>query len=190
MFCAWRKLRWSSAGMSQSRRTARSAASLSRTLRCRKETLKQITLTGISPLTWCGAWRPASCTTFPHSPSNAAITRRTPVSLPPRWYEPVGTHIKPTQVTVSLVDGQFINAYFCAGPRRVEELQVVNVTSSQVWLSWLVPMATVDRVHVSLLPSDGSEAQTAVLNTSTTEYSFRSASAPNSSQTCSFTLVH
>uniref|UniRef100_A0A3P8UNW3 Sushi, nidogen and EGF-like domain-containing protein 1 n=1 Tax=Cynoglossus semilaevis TaxID=244447 RepID=A0A3P8UNW3_CYNSE len=59
-------------------------------------------------------------------------------------------------------------------PRRVEELQVVNVTSSEVWLSWLVPMATVDRVHVSLLPSDGSEAQTAVLNTSTTEYSFSS----------------
>nr|XP_043900380.1 sushi, nidogen and EGF-like domain-containing protein 1 isoform X1 [Solea senegalensis] len=62
-------------------------------------------------------------------------------------------------------------------PRRVEELQVVNASSSQVWLSWLVQAArhaAVSRVHVSLLPSDGSEARTAVLNTSTTEYSFSS----------------
>lgn len=66
------------------------------------------------------------------------------------------------------------------GPRRVEQLQVVNVSSSQVWLSWLVQAArhaAVSRVHVSLLPSDGSEARTAVLNTSTTEHTFRSASA-------------
>ncbi|XP_028259487.1 sushi, nidogen and EGF-like domain-containing protein 1 isoform X2 [Parambassis ranga] len=64
-------------------------------------------------------------------------------------------------------------------PRRVEQLQVVNVSSSQVWLSWLVQAAlhaTVSRVHVSLLPLDGSEARTAVLNTSTTEYTFSSLS--------------
>uniref|UniRef100_A0A3B4VL62 Sushi, nidogen and EGF-like domain-containing protein 1 n=1 Tax=Seriola dumerili TaxID=41447 RepID=A0A3B4VL62_SERDU len=62
-------------------------------------------------------------------------------------------------------------------PRRVEQLQVVNVSSSQVWLSWLVQAArhaAVSRVHVSLLPSDGSEARTAVLNTSTTEHTFSS----------------
>uniref|UniRef100_A0AAQ5XT91 Sushi, nidogen and EGF-like domain-containing protein 1 n=1 Tax=Amphiprion ocellaris TaxID=80972 RepID=A0AAQ5XT91_AMPOC len=47
-------------------------------------------------------------------------------------------------------------------PRRVEQLQVVNVSSSQVWLTWLVQAArhaAVSRVHVSLLPSDGSEAR-------------------------------
>uniref|UniRef100_A0A8D2ZIQ1 Sushi, nidogen and EGF-like domains 1 n=1 Tax=Scophthalmus maximus TaxID=52904 RepID=A0A8D2ZIQ1_SCOMX len=62
-------------------------------------------------------------------------------------------------------------------PRRVEQLQVVNVSSSQVWLSWLVQAArhaAVSRVHVSLLPSDGTEARTAVLNTSTAEYTFSS----------------
>lgn len=66
------------------------------------------------------------------------------------------------------------------GPRRVEQLQVVNVSSSQVWLSWLVQAArhtAVSRVHVSLLPSDGSQARTAVLNTSTSEHTFRSAPA-------------
>uniref|UniRef100_A0A3Q3WAJ4 Sushi, nidogen and EGF-like domain-containing protein 1 n=1 Tax=Mola mola TaxID=94237 RepID=A0A3Q3WAJ4_MOLML len=60
-------------------------------------------------------------------------------------------------------------------PRRVEQLQVVNVSSSQVWLSWLVQAArhaAVSRVHVSLLPSDGGKARTAVLNSSTTEHSF------------------
>lgn len=70
-----------------------------------------------------------------------------------------------------------ISLCFCVGPRRVEQLQVVNVSSSQVWLSWLVQAArhaAASRVHVSLLPSDGSEARTAVLNTSTTEYTFRS----------------
>ncbi|KAE8294410.1 Sushi, nidogen and EGF-like domain-containing protein 1 [Larimichthys crocea] len=62
-------------------------------------------------------------------------------------------------------------------PRRVEQLQVINVTSSQVWLSWLVQAArhaAVSRVHLSLLPSDGSEARTVVLNTSTTEHTFSS----------------
>uniref|UniRef100_A0A7N6BGB5 Sushi, nidogen and EGF-like domains 1 n=1 Tax=Anabas testudineus TaxID=64144 RepID=A0A7N6BGB5_ANATE len=62
-------------------------------------------------------------------------------------------------------------------PRRVEELQVVNVSSSQVWLSWLIQAArhtAVSGVLVSLLPSDGSETRTAVLNTSTTEYTFSS----------------
>ncbi|XP_055363642.1 sushi, nidogen and EGF-like domain-containing protein 1 isoform X2 [Betta splendens] len=62
-------------------------------------------------------------------------------------------------------------------PWRVEELQVVNVSSSQVWLSWLVQAArhaAVSRVLVSLLPSDWSEARTVVLNTSTTAYTFSS----------------
>lgn len=62
-------------------------------------------------------------------------------------------------------------------PRQVEQLQVVNVSSSQVWLSWLVQAArhaAVSRVHVSLLPSDGSEARTVVLNTSSTEHTFSS----------------
>lgn len=62
------------------------------------------------------------------------------------------------------------------GPEPVEQLQVVNVSSSQVWLSWLVQAArhaAVSRVHVSLLPSGGGEARTAVLNTSTTEHTFR-----------------
>ncbi|XP_068447252.1 sushi, nidogen and EGF-like domain-containing protein 1 isoform X3 [Clinocottus analis] len=62
-------------------------------------------------------------------------------------------------------------------PQPVEQLQVVNVSSSQVWLSWLVQAArhaAVSRVRVSLLPSDGSEARTAVLNTSTTESTFSS----------------
>ncbi|XP_047442765.1 sushi, nidogen and EGF-like domain-containing protein 1 isoform X2 [Mugil cephalus] len=62
-------------------------------------------------------------------------------------------------------------------PRPVEQLQVVNVSSSQVWLSWMVQAArhaAVSRVHVSLAPSDGTETRTAVLNASTTEYTFRS----------------
>nr|XP_020465574.1 sushi, nidogen and EGF-like domain-containing protein 1 isoform X2 [Monopterus albus] len=65
-------------------------------------------------------------------------------------------------------------------PRRVEQLQVVNISSSQVWLHWSVRAtrhAAVSRVHVSLLSSHGSEARTAVLNTSTTEYTFSSLSA-------------
>ncbi|XP_024857944.1 sushi, nidogen and EGF-like domain-containing protein 1 isoform X2 [Kryptolebias marmoratus] len=65
-------------------------------------------------------------------------------------------------------------------PQRVEQLQVVNVSSSQVWLSWLVQAAhhaTVSRVHVSLVPSDGSKTQTAALNTSTAEYTFSSLQA-------------
>uniref|UniRef100_A0A3P9BQA7 Sushi, nidogen and EGF like domains 1 n=1 Tax=Maylandia zebra TaxID=106582 RepID=A0A3P9BQA7_9CICH len=62
-------------------------------------------------------------------------------------------------------------------PQPAEQLQVVNVSSSQVWLQWLVQAArhaAVSRVHVSLLPSDGREGRTAVLNTSTTEYTFSS----------------
>uniref|UniRef100_A0A8C6L8Y8 Sushi, nidogen and EGF like domains 1 n=1 Tax=Nothobranchius furzeri TaxID=105023 RepID=A0A8C6L8Y8_NOTFU len=60
-------------------------------------------------------------------------------------------------------------------PRRVEQLQMVNVSSSQVWLSWLVRAAhhaAVSRVLVSLTPSEGSEPHTAVLNASTTEHTF------------------
>uniref|UniRef100_A0A668A7E5 Sushi, nidogen and EGF like domains 1 n=1 Tax=Myripristis murdjan TaxID=586833 RepID=A0A668A7E5_9TELE len=48
-------------------------------------------------------------------------------------------------------------------PRRVEQLQVVNVSSSQVWLRWLVQAArhaAVSQVRVSLTPSDGSGART------------------------------
>lgn len=66
------------------------------------------------------------------------------------------------------------------GPRRVEQLQVLNVSSSQVWLRWLVQAArhaAVSQVRVSLMPSDGSGARTALLNASTTEHSFRSGSA-------------
>ncbi|XP_031586368.1 sushi, nidogen and EGF-like domain-containing protein 1 [Oreochromis aureus] len=62
-------------------------------------------------------------------------------------------------------------------PQPAEQLQVVNVSSSQVWLQWLVQAArhaAVSRVHVSLLPSDGREGRTAVFNTSTTEYTFSS----------------
>ncbi|XP_034035125.1 sushi, nidogen and EGF-like domain-containing protein 1 [Thalassophryne amazonica] len=62
-------------------------------------------------------------------------------------------------------------------PRQVEQLEVVNVSSSQVWLRWLVQAArhaAVSRVHVSLLPSDGSKARTVILNTSTTEHTFSS----------------
>uniref|UniRef100_A0A8C2XCD3 Sushi, nidogen and EGF like domains 1 n=1 Tax=Cyclopterus lumpus TaxID=8103 RepID=A0A8C2XCD3_CYCLU len=62
-------------------------------------------------------------------------------------------------------------------PQPVEQLQVVNVSSSQVWLSWLVQVArhaAISGVRVSLWPSDGSEARTAVLNTSATEHSFSS----------------
>ncbi|XP_056132458.1 LOW QUALITY PROTEIN: sushi, nidogen and EGF-like domain-containing protein 1 [Lampris incognitus] len=62
-------------------------------------------------------------------------------------------------------------------PRRIEQLQVVNVSSSQVWLQWQVQAArhaAVSQLRVSLVPSDGSGARTAVLNTSTTEYTFSS----------------
>lgn len=63
-----------------------------------------------------------------------------------------------------------------AGPPRVEKLQLVNVSSSHVWLSWLVQAAhhaAVSRVHVSITPSDGTEALTVALNASITEHSFR-----------------
>ncbi|XP_060775760.1 sushi, nidogen and EGF-like domain-containing protein 1 isoform X2 [Neoarius graeffei] len=62
-------------------------------------------------------------------------------------------------------------------PRKVEQLQVVNVSSSQVWIQWLVKAgwhAAVNLVRVSLVPSDGSGTRTAVLNASVTEYSFSS----------------
>ncbi|KAM8874516.1 sushi, nidogen and EGF-like domain-containing protein 1 isoform 2-T2 [Spinachia spinachia] len=62
-------------------------------------------------------------------------------------------------------------------PQPAEQLQAVNVSSSEVWLSWLVQAAhhaAVSRVHVSLTPSDGGEARTAVLNASATEHSFSS----------------
>ncbi|KAL1023372.1 hypothetical protein UPYG_G00039960 [Umbra pygmaea] len=62
-------------------------------------------------------------------------------------------------------------------PRRVDQLQVVNVSSSQVWLRWMVQAArhtSVSQVRLSLVPSDGSGARTALLNTSTMEYTFSS----------------
>ncbi|XP_052455414.1 sushi, nidogen and EGF-like domain-containing protein 1 [Carassius gibelio] len=60
-------------------------------------------------------------------------------------------------------------------PRKVEQLEVVNVSSSQVWLRWLVHVghhAGVSQVRVSLVPADGSGPRTAVLNSSVTEYTF------------------
>ncbi|KAI4888995.1 hypothetical protein NFI96_019092, partial [Prochilodus magdalenae] len=62
-------------------------------------------------------------------------------------------------------------------PRKVEQLQVVNVSSSQVWLRWLVQAgrhAAVSLLRLSLVPSDGSGPRTAILNTSVTEYTFSS----------------
>ncbi|XP_076872164.1 LOW QUALITY PROTEIN: sushi, nidogen and EGF-like domain-containing protein 1, partial [Brachyhypopomus gauderio] len=62
-------------------------------------------------------------------------------------------------------------------PRKVEQLQVVNVSSSQVRLRWLLQgggNSTVSLVRVSLVPSDGSGPRTAVLNASATEYAFSS----------------
>ncbi|XP_062853195.1 sushi, nidogen and EGF-like domain-containing protein 1 [Trichomycterus rosablanca] len=62
-------------------------------------------------------------------------------------------------------------------PRKVEHLQVMNVSSSQVWLRWVLQtgwQAAVDLVRVSLVPSDGSGARPSVLNASVTNYSFSS----------------
>ncbi|XP_072540201.1 sushi, nidogen and EGF-like domain-containing protein 1 isoform X2 [Salminus brasiliensis] len=62
-------------------------------------------------------------------------------------------------------------------PRKVEQLQVVNVSSSQVWLRWLVQAGqhtAVSLLRVSLVPSDGSGPRTAILNTSVTDYTFSS----------------
>uniref|UniRef100_A0A672SV00 Sushi, nidogen and EGF like domains 1 n=1 Tax=Sinocyclocheilus grahami TaxID=75366 RepID=A0A672SV00_SINGR len=50
-------------------------------------------------------------------------------------------------------------------PRKVEQLEVVNVSSSQVWLRWLVHVgrhAAISQVRVSLVPADGSGPRTAV----------------------------
>uniref|UniRef100_A0A8C2B612 Sushi, nidogen and EGF-like domains 1 n=1 Tax=Cyprinus carpio TaxID=7962 RepID=A0A8C2B612_CYPCA len=60
-------------------------------------------------------------------------------------------------------------------PRKVEQLEVVDVSSSQVWLRWLVHVGrhvAVSQVRVSLVPADGSGPRTAVLNSNVTEYSF------------------
>uniref|UniRef100_A0AAY4ES26 Sushi, nidogen and EGF-like domain-containing protein 1 n=1 Tax=Denticeps clupeoides TaxID=299321 RepID=A0AAY4ES26_9TELE len=62
-------------------------------------------------------------------------------------------------------------------PRKVEQLHVVNVSSSQVWLKWLLQAdrhASVSQLRLSLTPSDSSGARTTVLNTSVTEYTFSS----------------
>lgn len=69
-----------------------------------------------------------------------------------------------------------------SGPRKVEQLEVVDVSSSQVWLRWLVHVgrhAGVSQVRVSLVPADGSGPRTAVLNSSVTEYTFRSVMTQN-----------
>ncbi|KAL4630710.1 sushi, nidogen and EGF-like domain-containing protein 1 [Arapaima gigas] len=62
-------------------------------------------------------------------------------------------------------------------PQKVEKLQVVNVSSSQVWLSWILQVArhsAVSQVRLSLIPSDGSGTRIALLNTTVTDYSFSS----------------
>lgn len=59
----------------------------------------------------------------------------------------------------------------------MEQLEIVNVSSFQVWLQWLVHVgrhAAISQVRVSLVPADGSGPRTAVLNSSVTEYTFRS----------------
>uniref|UniRef100_A0A3B3QTF5 Sushi, nidogen and EGF like domains 1 n=1 Tax=Paramormyrops kingsleyae TaxID=1676925 RepID=A0A3B3QTF5_9TELE len=68
-------------------------------------------------------------------------------------------------------------AFIRTRPQKAEELQVVNVSSSQIWLSWRVqtaPHSAVSQVRVSLVPSDGGGAHIALLNASITEYSFSS----------------
>uniref|UniRef100_A0A9J7ZNY4 Sushi, nidogen and EGF-like domains 1 n=1 Tax=Cyprinus carpio carpio TaxID=630221 RepID=A0A9J7ZNY4_CYPCA len=55
-------------------------------------------------------------------------------------------------------------------PRKVEQLEVVNVSSSQVWLRWLVHVgrhAGVSQVRVSLVPADGSGPRTLCVTHST-----------------------
>ncbi|XP_063058064.1 sushi, nidogen and EGF-like domain-containing protein 1 isoform X2 [Engraulis encrasicolus] len=62
-------------------------------------------------------------------------------------------------------------------PRKVEQLEVTNVSSSQVWLRWLLRAAhhaSVSQVRLSLSPADGSAARTATLNASVTDYVFSS----------------
>ena len=66
-----------------------------------------------------------------------------------------------------------------AGPRAVEQLAVVNVSSTAVWLSWLVQAArhaAATQLRLSLLPANASGARTALLNGSVSEFSFRSVS--------------
>ncbi|XP_057193174.1 sushi, nidogen and EGF-like domain-containing protein 1 isoform X9 [Triplophysa rosa] len=60
-------------------------------------------------------------------------------------------------------------------PRKVEQLEVVNVSSSQVWLRWLVLVnrhTAVSQVRVSLVPADGGRPRTAILNSNVSEYTF------------------
>ncbi|XP_051928957.1 sushi, nidogen and EGF-like domain-containing protein 1 isoform X1 [Hippocampus zosterae] len=64
-------------------------------------------------------------------------------------------------------------------PRRVEHLQVSNVSSSEVWLSWSLNIKTtrhapVSRIRVTLTPEDGGQAHTALLNATTSEHAFSS----------------
>lgn len=77
-------------------------------------------------------------------------------------------------------DVKFAHMFFlCSvlGPRKVEHLEVVNVSSSQVWLRWLVQVnrhTAVHQVRVSLVPEDGGRPRTAILNSNVSEYTFRS----------------
>lgn len=64
------------------------------------------------------------------------------------------------------------------GPQRVEHLQVLNVSSSEVWLSWSLNIKTtrhapVSRIRVTLTPEDGGQAHTVLLNANTSEHAFR-----------------
>ncbi|XP_061680966.1 rootletin isoform X3 [Syngnathoides biaculeatus] len=64
-------------------------------------------------------------------------------------------------------------------PRRVERLQVSNVSSSEVRLSWSFNVKTarhapVSGVRVTLTSEDGGDTRTALLNASTSEHTFSS----------------
>ncbi|XP_056460177.1 sushi, nidogen and EGF-like domain-containing protein 1 [Gadus chalcogrammus] len=62
-------------------------------------------------------------------------------------------------------------------PLAVEQLAVVNVSSTAVWLSWLVQAArhaAATQLRLSLVPADGGGARTALLNGSATQFSFSS----------------
>ncbi|XP_072771226.1 sushi, nidogen and EGF-like domain-containing protein 1 [Nerophis lumbriciformis] len=59
-------------------------------------------------------------------------------------------------------------------PRRAELLQVVNVSSSQVRVRWMVKSTRHSRTLLTLSLSDGSQHHSALLNSTTTDYTFSS----------------
>lgn len=74
-----------------------------------------------------------------------------------------------------------------SGPRRAEQLQVVNITSSQVCVRWQVKAArhtTVSLLRVSVVPGDGSGGHSVLLNANATEHTFRSGAVPYVSTGC------